>query len=266
MPLLPKQRHGSLGAAATTAVFALVSFGVARGASESSTLMRHNTASRHHEHIPSNGDHFIKIVGGISETSSGHYGNARMSPDCNATTDSMGNWTANTVPQEEQDCDTPAAAPISAPTLDALSSDETDSVDEKFEPLRKGSIVELYADTSYFATPAIITGYGDESSSITYSLENVFLNERLHDVDEQYVHPYQPYEDGTRASCSIGSLRTKRMTPCAVVSHSIRKNSLIVMYEVSYLNNDGTNTLISEVLPFSRVRRVHGRQNGELKD
>jgi len=232
-------------------MFALASIGVAHGASEGSTLMRHNNIPRQHEHLSSDGENYVKIVGGISETSSDQYDDVLVEQDCNAT---MGNWTEHTGQQEEQDCSTPSSAPLSAPTLDTL--------DDNSDPLRIGSIVELYADTSYFATPAIITGQDISSSSIEYSIENVFSNERINNVDQQYVHPYQPYADGTRASCSVGSLRKNRMTPCAVVSHSVREKSGVVIYEVSFVSNDGTDSLVTELLPFSRVRRVHGRQNG----
>ena len=148
-----------------------------------------------------------------------------------------------------------------------------------------GSIVELYEDgTSYFAIPAIITDEMTPSSSSStstsppspreddnnntfndkqptthqkiYSLTNVITNIQISSIPSNYIHPYQPYEDGAMASCNIAALRTVQMKPCAIVSHSIRSNSGLVTYQVSYLNKD--DVLIHENLPFSRVqRRIH---------
>mmetsp|Transcript_23123 Transcript_23123/g.41303 ORF Transcript_23123/g.41303 Transcript_23123/m.41303 type:complete len:253 (+) Transcript_23123:190-948(+) len=144
-------------------------------------------------------------------------------------------------------------------------------------PLTKGTIVELYANgRSYFATPAIIEGHQvEEGSSSTgsqyhYSLLNAFTNEELPRVDPEFVHPYQAYEDGTRASCNLGRKAVGDndgdafMTPCVIVTHSIRKSGL-VLYEVSYLaSNDDDDALVNDYLPFSRVRRIHDRTNGSV--
>ena len=56
-------------------------------------------------------------------------------------------------------------------------------------------------------------------------------------MDPELIHPYQVYEDGTRASCNMGALRKIYMTPCVIVSHSIRKIG-VVSYQVSYLNDE----------------------------
>ena len=125
--------------------------------------------------------------------------------------------------------------------------------------LKIGSIVELYTDESYFATPAIITGYEEEKSYAHYILQNTTSNARIPRVDPEFIHPYQVYEDGTRASCNVGPLRKTFMTPCAIVSHSIRKSG-IATYQVSYLNEE--EILVHDYLPFSKVRRIHGRRNG----
>ena len=142
-----------------------------------------------------------------------------------------------------------------------------------------GSIVELYEDASYFAIPAIITDEIMTSSSSSssastsppspreddntnedeptpkkiYSLTNVITNIPISSIPSNYIHPYQPYDDGTMASCNIAALRKVQIKPCAIVSHSIRENSGLVTYQVSYLNKD--NVLIHETLPFSRVQR-----------
>ena len=141
-----------------------------------------------------------------------------------------------------------------------------------------GSIVELYEDASYFAIPAIITDEIMTSSSSSssastsppspreddntnedeptpkkiYSLTNVITNIPISSIPSNYIHPYQPYEDGTMASCNIAALRKVQMKPCAIVSHSTRESGLVT-YQVSYLNKD--NVLIHETLPFSRVQR-----------
>ena len=125
--------------------------------------------------------------------------------------------------------------------------------------LKIGSIVELYTDESYFSAPAIITGFQEEKSSAYYILQNIFTDTRIPRVDPEFVHPYQVYEDGTRASCNVGALRTIVMTPCAIVSHSIRKSGS-ALYQVSYLDKE--EILVHDYLPFSRVQRVHGRGNG----
>jgi len=144
-------------------------------------------------------------------------------------------------------------------------------------PLTKGTIVELYADgRNYFATPAIIDGhqveegYSSTGSQYYYSLLNAFTNEELPRVDPEFVHPYQAYEDGTRASCNLGRKAVGDndgdafMTPCVIVTHSIRKSGL-VLYEVSYLaSNDDDDALVNDYLPFSRVRRIHDRMNGSV--
>ena len=127
--------------------------------------------------------------------------------------------------------------------------------------LKIGSIVELYTDESYFSAPAIITGFQEEKSSAHYVLQNIFTDTRIPRVDPEFVHPYQVYEDGTRASCNVGALRKIYMTPCVIVSHSIRESG-IVLYQVSYLNKG--ETLVDDYLPFSRIQRIHGRRNGSL--
>ena len=125
--------------------------------------------------------------------------------------------------------------------------------------LKVGSIVELYTNRSDFAAPAIIKGFQEEKSPAHYILQNTITNTRIPRVDPEFVHPYQVYEDGTRASCNVGALRTTVMTPCAIVSHSIRKSG-IAIYQVSYLNEK--EILVHDYLPFSKVQRIHGRRNG----
>ena len=125
-------------------------------------------------------------------------------------------------------------------------------------PIKPGSIVELYSDTSYFAIPAIVLE-GSSSSNNEYVIENTITHDTLPSVSSKLIHPYQIYADGTRASCNIGIEDTVYMTPCAVRSHVVREKSGLAMYEVSYLEND---KLVEEYMPFSRVQRIHGRRNG----
>ena len=126
-----------------------------------------------------------------------------------------------------------------------------------------GNIVELYETDSYFAIPAIIT---DEFFSIStnnnkppppstklYSLQNAITSTQLSNINSQNVHPYQPYEEGTICSCNISTLRKIKMIPCAIISHSIRPSSKLVVYQISYLNEN--DVLVYDNLPFSRVQR-----------
>lgn len=143
------------------------------------------------------------------------------------------------------------------------------SLEEKSEPTRTtapdppsidGScnfplegMVELYDDKSYFATPAIVTGYKNHKSSTSYNLKNAITNARHSGVAPEFINPYQVYGDGTHASCNVGALRM-HMVPCKIVSHSIKKSGF-VWYEVSYLNKE-VNVWVQEYLPFSRVQRI----------
>jgi len=162
--------------------------------------------------------------------------------------------------------------------LRGSSAAPSNSIGASDSPLAKGIIVELYADgKSYFATPAIVAGYQVEegSSSIGsqyyYSLLNAFTNEELPRVDPEFVHPYQAYEDGTRASCNLGRKASSEvgddvlMTPCLIVTHTTKKSG-IVLYQVSYLTSDDDtdDALVHDYLPFSRVRRIHDRTNGSV--
>jgi len=124
-----------------------------------------------------------------------------------------------------------------------------------------GNIVELYETDSYFATPAIIT---DEFFSTNnnnepppptklYSLQNAITSTQLSNINSQNVHPYQPYEKGTICSCNISTLRKIKMIPCAIISHTIRPSSKLVVYQISYLNEN--DSLVYDNLPFSRVQR-----------
>lgn len=175
--------------------------------------------------------------------------------------------------------------PESASSVRPSSDDDDDySSDSSMSQFKTGSIVELHGDKSYFSVPAVVTGIimdtdtdntGSSSSSYTYSLHNSITKAHLPNVDAEFVHPYQIYEDGTRASCNVGALRKVYMTPCAILSHTIKKrrrslrsddgdsdgSSNRVVYQVSYLNKEGTE-LVKDQLPISRVQRIHGRRNG----
>ena len=140
-----------------------------------------------------------------------------------------------------------------------------------------GSIVELYEPDSYFAVPAIIideiiTSSSSSSNSTAsnnkvYTIQNAITNNQITDIPSEYIHPYTPYKDGTIASCNISKLRNvKSMKPCAIISHSIHDNKEhklkrssrsngLVIYQVSYLNENEKEELIYDNLPFSRVQR-----------
>ena len=147
--------------------------------------------------------------------------------------------------------------------------------DEDLDTIKPGSIVELYSDSSYFATPALVLEHSS-SSSQQYAVENTITHKVVPTISSKYIHPYQPYPDGTRASCNIFSNEELTqvvngiqedqeevyMTPCVILSHTIRSHSKVVLYQVSYL--DGREELVEEIVPFSRVQRIHGRRNGSM--
>ena len=43
------------------------------------------------------------------------------------------------------------------------------------------------------------------------------------------------------------------MVPCAIISHSVREGTTVIIYNVSYLNDK--DDLVNDNLPFSRVQR-----------
>lgn len=135
------------------------------------------------------------------------------------------------------------------PPSAAPSNDQAAVEGENERHLRVGGIVELYGDSSYFASPAIIT---DVSSPTTFSIQNAVTDAQVAQVGKEYIHPYVPYAEGTRAACNVG-VSEVYMAPCVVGSHVVRERSGVVIYEVSYLNED--DELTSEMLPFSRVQR-----------
>jgi len=172
------------------------------------------------------------------------------------------------VPTQQQsstNTTTSSSSTISSSLFDDDNNNNNNNGDVSSEDYFKpGSIVELHTDTSYFATPAVITGqqHDDSSSSEPYQLLDVFHNTALTKINKHYIHPYQIYNDQTRASCSVGVDRGTRMTPCVVESHRMSSdNGGVVVYQVSYLNEE-EDDLIRVELPFSRVRRVHARENG----
>ena len=148
-----------------------------------------------------------------------------------------------------------------------------------------GSIVELYEPDSYFAVPAIIideiiTSSGSSSNTTApnnkvYTIQNAITNNQISDIPSEYIHPYTPYKDGTIASCNISKLRNvKSMKPCAIISHSIHDNKEhklkrnsrsngLVIYQVSYLNENEKEELIYDNLPFSRVQRRRHTEDEE---
>ena len=119
-----------------------------------------------------------------------------------------------------------------------------------------GTIVELYRDESYFATPAIITSTtsnDDNSNSLT--LQNTITGSSYSTIETSYIHTYNQYTDGTRASCNVSPPNSNEvyMTPCVVNTSYVREHSGLILYEVSYLNEE--DSLVRETLPFSRVQR-----------
>jgi len=121
-----------------------------------------------------------------------------------------------------------------------------------------GTIVELYRDESYFATPAIITSTsnGDGSDNSVITMQNTITSSTYSTIETSYIHTYTQYTDGTRASCNVSPPNSNEvyMTPCVVNTSYVREHSGLILYEVSYLNVDD-DSLVRETLPFSRVQR-----------
>jgi len=61
----------------------------------------------------------------------------------------------------------------------------------------------------------------------SYNLQNSITNEIMTNVNEEHIHPYTTYKDGTIASCNFSTLRNNvhLMTPCAIVSSSTGSSS-----------------------------------------
>ena len=138
----------------------------------------------------------------------------------------------------------------SSPSASATHTSTTSS-----SPYNVGSIVELYKDESYFAAPAIVTSSSASSSTEnTIMIQNTITN-TYSTISTSYIHAYTTYDNGTRASCNVSAPNSNEayMKPCVVNSHTLRPNSGLVLYEVSYLNEE--DELVKEILPFSRVQR-----------
>jgi len=118
-----------------------------------------------------------------------------------------------------------------------------------------GTIVELYRDESYFATPAIITSTSSNDDGNSLTLQNTITGSSYSTIETSYIHTYNQYTDGTRASCNISPPNSNEvyMTPCVVNTSYVREHSGLILYEVSYLDEE--DSLVRETLPFSRVQR-----------
>lgn len=158
-------------------------------------------------------------------------------------------WTESLPSADDRECDEAAVQLRGAPRL-----------------LEKGSLVELCADGSDHATPAIVTGHctgsGESQGDRFYGIEDVYAKEHLPRVDAQFVRPYEVYEDGTRATCNVGEF-VRFEKPCGVVGHTKRPSG-VALYEVLYL--DGDDETVREILPFSRVRRRGGVPGTSLSE
>ena len=148
---------------------------------------------------------------------------------------------------------------VDKPETQRTTHQDTSNDDVDSSHLQVGGIVELYGRKSNFATPARITGYKKEKSSVKYNLVNDFTDTHTSGVAPEFIHPYQDYEEGTQAYCNVGALHEIYMTHCTIVSHSIKKSG-IISYQVSYLNEE--NELIPQHLPFSRILRIRSEAMG----
>jgi len=135
--------------------------------------------------------------------------------------------------------------------LDAINTSTTSP-----QLFKIGTIVELYRDESYFATPAIITSTtSNDDHDNLLTLQNTITGSTYSTIETSYIHTYTQYTDGTRASCNVSPPNSNEvyMTPCVVNTSYVREHSGLILYEVSYLNVD--DSLVRETLPFSRVQR-----------
>ena len=140
----------------------------------------------------------------------------------------------------------------------ALSAINTPSSSSSPQLFKIGTIVELYRDELYFATPAIITSIDNDDGSNSLTLQNTITGSSYSTIETSHshnIHTYTQYTDGTRASCNISPPNSNEvyMTPCVVNTSYVRENSGLILYEVSYL--DDNDSLVRERLPFSRVQR-----------
>ena len=78
----------------------------------------------------------------------------------------------------------------------------------------------------------------------------------------QQSHTILP--SGTRCHCNTSPPNSNDINihPCVITNVNIREGSGLILYEVSYLDNE--ENLVEEYMPFMRVQRVHGRRNGSM--
>eukprot|EP00571_Detonula_confervacea_P003548 CAMPEP_0172314210 /NCGR_PEP_ID=MMETSP1058-20130122/21950_1 /TAXON_ID=83371 /ORGANISM="Detonula confervacea, Strain CCMP 353" /LENGTH=211 /DNA_ID=CAMNT_0013028019 /DNA_START=164 /DNA_END=799 /DNA_ORIENTATION=+ len=196
---------------------------------------------------------FIAAAWGLIENG----GSAIVAQECNAAYGDT-NQTSASKQLRHQHYDISKASPEDKSEPGRMTSPDTSNDDAIASYLKVGSMVELYGAESYFAIPATIIGYNKEKHSTKYNLQNFISNTSQSKVDPEFVHPYQVYEDGTRAYCNVGALHEIYMVPCKILSHSINKSGF-VSYQVFYSNEEGE--LFPEYLPFSRVQRDIRRRN-----
>ena len=152
-------------------------------------------------------------------------------------------------------------AALSTTTAEALSTKTVES--EEPEYLKIGSLVELYWTSSRFAIPAVVWGKTIGQYEIKYNLGNAITNAVHIGVAEELIHPYQVYEEGTKAYCNVGAVRTIKLVPCTILDHSIKRTSGFVSYQVSDDRwDDGGDYMW---LPFSRVQRVRTLASEEVE-
>ena len=152
-------------------------------------------------------------------------------------------------------------AALSTTTAEALSTKTVES--EEPEYLKIGSLVELYWTSSRFAIPAVVWGKTIGKYEIKYNLGNAITNAVHIGVAEELIHPYQVYEEGTKAYCNVGAVRTIKLVPCTILDHSIKRTSGFVSYQVSNDRwDDGGDYMW---LPFSRVQRVRTLASEEVE-
>ena len=168
--------------------------------------------------------------------------------------------------QDDSDNGVPSNQPLGAPSRPLKPLQEHHHQDyslrtgvEDLDDLKVGDIIELYGSKGSFAVPSVVTAISnknDDGSSDSpvpkYDIQNTITNTRINNIDQEFIHPYQVYEEGTEAHCNVGAFRNLNMVPCTIVSSAVKKTSGFISYRVEYWNRE---VRYPEYLPFARVQR-----------
>ena len=76
-----------------------------------------------------------------------------------------------------------------------------------------------------------------------YNVLSAIPNMHIPGVEPKDIHPYMPYQDGTKARCIVNDVKAIKRVPCTVVSHKISRDGGFVLFKVSYLDEEKTMVL-----------------------